>query len=65
MFPCVSPLAQRDTCHVSFLGDGKDGKLTFGKPDLEKYPCIRASEDVDVDTVPGEDWTKNGLKQTC
>lgn len=22
-------------------GEGKDGKLTFGKPDLEKYPCIR------------------------
>eukprot|EP00913_Durusdinium_trenchii_P018208 g17106.t1 len=24
-----------------WIGDGKDGKLTFGKPDLEKYPCIR------------------------
>lgn len=23
-----------------WTGDGKDGKLTFGKPDLEKYPCI-------------------------
>jgi len=22
-------------------GEGKDGKLTFGKPDLDKYPCIR------------------------
>merc|ERR1740129_2382866 len=22
-------------------GEGKDGKLTFGKPDYEKYPCIR------------------------
>lgn len=22
-------------------GEGKDGKLTFNKPDLEKYPCIR------------------------
>jgi 1-deoxy-D-xylulose-5-phosphate reductoisomerase len=22
-------------------GEGKDGKLTFSKPDLEKYPCIR------------------------
>merc|ERR1712217_425647 len=22
-------------------GDGKDGKLQFSKPDLEKYPCIR------------------------
>jgi len=22
-------------------GEGKDGTLTFGKPDLEKYPCIR------------------------
>lgn len=21
-------------------GEGKDGNLTFGKPDLEKYPCI-------------------------
>mmetsp|Transcript_5442 Transcript_5442/g.16104 ORF Transcript_5442/g.16104 Transcript_5442/m.16104 type:complete len:493 (-) Transcript_5442:24-1502(-) len=24
-------------------GEGKDGKLTFGKPDLEKYPCIALS----------------------
>lgn len=24
-----------------WLGNGKDGKLTFNKPDLEKYPCIR------------------------
>ncbi|CAE7021730.1 dxr, partial [Symbiodinium sp. KB8] len=26
---------------VWWNGEGKDGKLTFGKPDLEKYPCIR------------------------
>merc|ERR1719373_667727 len=24
-----------------WIGNGKDGQLTFGKPDLEKYPCIK------------------------
>jgi 1-deoxy-D-xylulose-5-phosphate reductoisomerase len=23
-----------------WIGEGKDGKLTFSKPDLQKYPCI-------------------------
>jgi len=24
-----------------WTGEGKDGKLNFSKPDLEKYPCVR------------------------
>ena len=29
-----------------WIGDGKDGKLTFGKPDLDKYPCIRRLDEL-------------------